>query len=506
MLFKNLFMNIQFTNVLSNPYQGVDTIVLGVAENLQLSGFSQTLDRSLGGSVQRAIQASRFKGKNSQTLLLFSPSPEVQRILLVGIGKPDQWTRFDLEKIGAKVTETLENLPSKNIFVIVDETGPSLRQSIVGSYIASGMRLRSFQFTYQTTQEEPKTVFDSVKFFSSDPADSEKSFLPLQAIAEGSFLARLVGNEPPNIMDPETLAQKAKEEVKPLGVQVEILDGKDLKKAGMNALLAVAQGSQKDPQLVILQWKGGPTSQAPIAVVGKGVTFDSGGINLKPSANMEDMKYDMCGAGTVLGLMKSLALRKAPVNVVGVMGLVENMPSGSAQRPSDIIKSLSGQTIEVLNTDAEGRLVLADALWYTQDRFKPQVMIDLATLTGAIVVALGHEHAGLFSNQDELADRLFHAGKQTGERIWRFPMDEVYAKDIKSDLADVKNVGSNRGAGSITAAQFLEKFVNKVPWAHLDIAGVAWEIQKSKPLTGRWATGFGVRLLNQFLKDYYESV
>jgi leucyl aminopeptidase len=277
-----------------------------------------------------------------------------------------------------------------------------------------------------------------------------------------------------------------------------------MEKLGFGALLGVGQGSIRESQLVVMQWNGGPENQKPIAVVGKGVTFDTGGISIKPSNGMEDMKYDMAGSGVVLGLLKSLALRKAKVNVVGVMGLAENMPSGSAQRPSDIVTSLSGQTIEVLNTDAEGRLVLADALWYTQDKFKPQYMINLATLTGAITVALGYEYAGLFSNNDKLSEMLTKAGEQVGELLWSMPMSKVYDKDINSDAADVKNIGSGRGAGSITAAKFLERFVNKTPWAHLDIAGMAWD-KAERPLSGKGATGYGVRLLNAFLKDNFEK-
>ena len=299
------------------------------------------------------------------------------------------------------------------------------------------------------------------------------------------------------------MAKYAKELSK-IGVKVDVLGEKEMTKLGFGALLGVGQGSVRESQLVVMKWMGGKKDEKPIAVVGKGVTFDTGGINIKPSNGMEDMKYDMAGSGVVLGLMQSLAMRKAKVNVIGVMALAENMPSGSAQRPSDVVTSLSGQTIEVLNTDAEGRLVLADALWYTQDKFKPQYIIDLATLTGAITVALGYEYAGLFSNDDKLCDMLTAAGTAVGEPLWRLPMGKAYDKDINSDVADVKNVGSGRGAGSITAAHFLERFVNKTPWAHLDIAGMAWD-KAAKPLTGKGATGYGVRLLNEFLIKNFEA-
>jgi len=325
----------------------------------------------------------------------------------------------------------------------------------------------------------------------------------LKHVAEGVALTRHVVSEPPNILYPESMAEIASE-LKRLKVGVEVLDEKHMKKLGMGALLGVGQGSIRESKLIVLEWMHGPKGEPPVAFVGKGVTFDTGGISIKPSNGMEDMKYDMAGSGVVLGLFKALALRGAKVNAVGIMGMVENMPSGSAQRPADVVTSMSGQTIEVINTDAEGRLVLADALWYAQDRFKPQAMIDLATLTGAISVALGWEYAGLFSNNDELSRKLTDAGNSVGEKLWRLPMGDSYDKDIDSDIADVKNTGSGRGAGSITAAQFLQRFVNNVPWAHLDIAGMAWE-KKDKPLVGKGASAFGVRLLNEFLMKYYED-
>ena len=287
-----------------------------------------------------------------------------------------------------------------------------------------------------------------------------------------------------------------------------MLGEKEMKKLGMGALLGVAQGSAQEPQLLVMEWHGAgkdPKSKGgePVAFVGKGVTFDTGGISLKPGAGMEEMKWDMGGAGTVIGLMKALAGRKAKANVVGLVGLVENMPDGKAQRPGDIVKSMSGQTIEILNTDAEGRLVLADVLWYCQDKYKPEFIVDLATLTGAIIVTLGHEHAGLFANDDDLSEKLAAAGRATGEKIWRLPLDDAYDKLINTDAADMKNIGG-KGAGSITAAQFLQRFVNKTPWAHIDIAGMAWS-KESKPTVPKGATGFGVRLLDRLVADHYEK-
>jgi leucyl aminopeptidase len=310
--------------------------------------------------------------------------------------------------------------------------------------------------------------------------------------------------EPANVIYPETLAEQACT-LERYGVAVEVLDEGAMRELGMGALLGVAQGSARPPRLVVMQWHGAGAHQpAPLAFIGKGVTFDTGGISIKPAAGMGDMKWDMAGSAVVIGLMRLLAARKAKVNAVGIVGLVENMPSGTAQRPGDIVTSMSGQTIEVLNTDAEGRLVLADAMWYCQDRFKPALMIDLATLTGAVIVALGHNNAGLFANDDELADRLIAAGKAVGEEVWRLPLADAYDRDLESDAADVKNIGGGRAAGSITAAQFLQRFVNKVPWAHLDIAGMAWS-SKDAPTVPKGATAFGVRLLDRFVARHHEE-
>jgi leucyl aminopeptidase len=330
-----------------------------------------------------------------------------------------------------------------------------------------------------------------------------RAYKDLAAAAEAVAFARDLVSEPANIIYPETLAEQAAS-LSSFGLHVEILDQTRMAELGMHAILGVAQGSVRPPRLVVMRWDGGVKGVPPLAFIGKGVTFDTGGISIKPAAGMGEMKWDMAGAGVVIGLMRLLAARSAKVNAVGVVGLVENMPSGSAQRPGDIVKSMSGQTIEVLNTDAEGRLVLADALWYCQDRFKPALMIDLATLTGAIIVALGHDYAGLFANNDELAERLTAAGRAVGEKLWRLPLDDSYNRAIDSDAADVKNIAGDRAAGSIIGAQFVQRFVNKVPWAHLDIAGVAWS-KKDAPTVPKGATGFGVRLLDRFVSDNYEK-
>jgi leucyl aminopeptidase len=487
------------------PAEG--TLVLGVfEEKKKLEGVVADVDKKTNGSLARSITAKDFKGKKDEVLRLTAPNGlELSEIILLGLGQEKDITLLCLEELGAKVTCVLENCKDKSAVVHFPSlTTKALDEDTAMAHVAYGALLRAWKFDkYQTKKKEtPKTHLKTLGFMAKSPKAAKKAFEPLNQIAEGVFLTRHVVSEPPNVIYPESLAKIA-EELKALGVKVEVLNEAKMKKLGMNALLGVGQGSIRESQLVVLSWEGGSKEQAPLAIVGKGVTFDTGGISIKPAQDMDDMKYDMAGSGVVLGLMRALAGRKAKVNVVGIMGLVENMPSGSAQRPGDIVTSMSGQTIEVLNTDAEGRLVLADALWYTQSRFKPEAIVDLATLTGAIVVALGHEHAGLFSNNDTLASRLQEAGETTGEKLWRLPLAKAYDNDMDSSVADVRNIGSGRGASSITAAQFLQRFVNDVPWAHLDIAGTAWN-KKGRPLSVKGATAFGVRLLNQWIQAHYE--
>ena len=335
-----------------------------------------------------------------------------------------------------------------------------------------------------------------------DVAAARKALAPSAHVVDGVIMARELVNEPPNVLYPVEFARRASQ-LRKLGVDVEILDVKAMTKLGMGALLGVAQGSTQPGRTVIMRWNGGKRGDQPVAFIGKGVCFDTGGISIKGAASMEDMKGDMGGAACVVGLMHALAARKAKVNVVGAIGLVENMPDGNAQRPGDIVTSMSGQTIEIINTDAEGRLVLADVLWYVAKKFKPKFMIDLATLTGAIMVALGTEYAGLFSNNDELAERLTKVGQATGERVWRMPLGPEYDKLIDSQFADMKNTGSRHG-GSITAAQFLQRFVDNTPWAHLDIAGTAMGAPKSE-INHSWSSGYGVRLLERLVAEYYEA-
>jgi leucyl aminopeptidase len=371
--------------------------------------------------------------------------------------------------------------------------------------LASGARLRAYKFDrYKTRKKdgEDVTLRADVSIAVADVAAAKKAFTPDNHVVDGVIIARDLVNEPPNVLYPEEFARRASR-LRGVGVGIDILDVKAMTKLGMGALLGVGQGSARPSRTVVMRWNGGKKGEPPIAFVGKGVCFDTGGISIKPAGNMEEMKGDMGGAACVVGLMHALAARKAKVNAVGAIGLVENMPDGNAQRPGDIVTSMSGQTIEVINTDAEGRLVLADVLWYVTKKFKPKIMIDLATLTGAIMVALGTEHAGLFSNDDQLSERLTKVGVDTGERVWRMPLAPEYDKLIDSQFADMKNIGGRYG-GSITAAQFLQRFVDKTPWAHLDIAGTAMGASKSD-INQSWGSGFGVRLLDRLVAEYYEA-
>ena len=368
-----------------------------------------------------------------------------------------------------------------------------------------GFNLKSYTFNkYKTKNKEKSKKKITFKIITLNKEKLEKKYKYYHAIKEGVFLTRDLVSEPPNVLNPKRYTEEIKKLSK-LGLKVEILNEKKLKKLGMNSLLGVGQGSENETFLVVIKWNGANSNFGkPLAFVGKGVCFDTGGISLKPPRFMEEMKYDMGGSAVVVGLMKCLALRKAKVNAVGVVGLVENMPDGNAQRPGDIVKSYSGKTIEVLNTDAEGRLVLADALTYTEEKFKPKFIIDLATLTGAIIIALGEEYAGLFSNDDELSKNIYKASENVNEKVWRLPLHKNYDKLIDSVIADVQNINYAGGAGSITAAQFLQRFIiNKTPWAHLDIAGMAFS-KKAASLNPGGATGFGVRLLNNLISKYYE--
>ncbi len=487
---------------------GQHALVLTVAAKRKLGEQGLKLDKKLGGALSRAVEASHFTGAKEQTLTILAPAKtRLTRLVLVGIGDAAVADASLFARVGGAAAAALNGKDAQAVFLVDCFKESKLAVSEAAAHAALGARLRSYRFDKYQTKQKPdqKPALKTLTLASKDFAAAKALYAPLDKIAEGVALARDLVSEPGNVLYPETLAQHALA-LSELGVKVTILDEKQMKKLGMNALLGVAQGSVNAPRLVALHWQGDAQAKdkAPVCFVGKGVTFDSGGISLKPGAGMEAMKYDMAGAAAVIGAIKALAGRKAKANVVGIVGLVENMPSGNAQRPGDVVTTASGQTIEVVNTDAEGRLVLADALWYAQETFKPRCIVDLATLTGAIVIALGHEYAGLFSNDDALSDQLTKAGKGVEETLWRFPLGDAFDKLINSPIADMKNVGE-RGAGSITAAQFLQRFIKKgTPWAHLDIAGTAWQ-EKDKPLSVKGATAFGVRLLDRLVADNFEA-
>ncbi len=472
----------------------------------KLSASAKAMDKASDGAVARAIGASRFDGKAGQTLWVLAPAGlENVNILLLGLGLPKDLDTMAFRKAGASLVQAANAEGKKDIALMMDQiAGGKLEPAERAAEVAYGARIASYRFDRYLTKELPekKPTLERLSVHGKSAAAARRAYGKLDHVADAVDFTRNLVSEPGNVIFPETLAEECKK-LSRFGVDVEVLGEKKLASLGMGALLGVGQGSARESQLVVMQWNGSSQSAQPLAFVGKGVTFDTGGISIKPSGGMQDMKWDMGGAGAVIGLMHALAARKAKTYAVGVVGLVENMPSGTAQRPGDIVRSMSGQTIEVLNTDAEGRLVLADALWYTQDRFKPRFMVDLATLTGAILVALGEVHGGLYANDDRLAKQLTAAGEAVNELLWRMPLAEAYDKQLESPAADMANISGGRWGGSITAAQFLQRFTNKVPWAHLDIAGVAWSNKAKSPMA-KGATAFGVQLLDRFVSDNYE--
>ena len=477
--------------------QSTGLAIVPVFEDLICNGAAKSIDVDF----TNLAQAAEFKGKSGQSFSVYAvDGAKAAQILFVGAG---QKANFDAEMFAAKVTKS--NLMSRQTQWSIYLDGIDLDPD-GAARAALGATLASYRFDQYRTKlpASKKPVLKNLTVICDDAKMAQKSYKNYHgAEAEGVFLARDVVNEPPNVIFPVAYAKRIKKMEK-LGVEVTILGEKQMTKLGMHTLLGVGKGSVRESQLVIMRWNGGRKGAAPVALVGKGVTFDTGGISLKPGSGMWDMKGDMGGSAAVVGTMHALAARKAKANVVGVVGLVENMPDGDAQLPGDIIKSYSGQTVEVQNTDAEGRLVLADALWYTKEEFKPKVMVNLATLTGAIIVALGHEHAGLFSNNDEVADQLSAAGETSTDKVWRLPLGKAYDKLLDSPNADMKNIGG-RTAGSITAAQFLQRFVGDTPWAHLDIAGTGMKNTRHDPRETTFGTGFGVRLLNRWIADNYEG-
>jgi leucyl aminopeptidase len=487
---------------LSAPVRGI--VVAFCDESLKLGGATGKALAKAADTIKRAAAANQFKGKSGSTLDILAPDGiKAERLIVIGAGKKSALKEKDFLKFGGVIGGKL-NAATDAVTVIAELPEEAMTPEQAAA-IASGLRLRVYKFDrYKTKKKdgENDTVRADISIAVNDVAAAKKAFAPDSHVVEGVIIARDLVNEPPNVLYPEEFARRASQ-LRKVGVNVEVLDVKAMAKLGMGALLGVAQGSARPGRTVIMRWNGGKKGEPPVAFIGKGVCFDTGGISIKPSGSMEDMKGDMGGAACVVGLMHALAARKAKVNAVGAIGLVENMPDGNAQRPGDIVKSMSGQTIEIINTDAEGRLVLADVLWYVAKKFKPKFMVDLATLTGAIMVALGTEHAGLFANNDELADRLIKVGQETGERVWRMPLGPEYDKLIDSQFADMKNTGTRHG-GSITAAQFLQRFVDGTPWAHLDIAGTAMGASKTE-INQSWGSGYGVRLLERLVADYYEA-
>jgi leucyl aminopeptidase len=487
----------------TTPARGV--LVVFCDDGLKFGPATRKVLGSAAALVARAAKAERFTGKKDSVLELTVPDGlKVDRLVVIGTGKPSDLKQNDYVKLGGAA---MGKLPARanEAAVLAELPGGAMRADAAAD-LAQGIRLRGYSFNrYKTKRkdDDKPPAGRKITIAVGDPAAARSAYGARGAVADGVLMARDLVNEPANVLYPDEFARRAAG-LRKVGVAVEVLDVPKLRKLGMRALLGVGQGSAHDSRVVVMRWNGGKKGEAPVAFIGKGVCFDTGGISIKPAAGMEDMKGDMAGAACVTGLMHALAARKARVNAVGVIGVVENMPDGKAQRPGDIVTSMSGQTIEIINTDAEGRLVLGDVIWYAAGRFKPKFMVDLATLTGAIIVALGHEYAGMFSNNNELAKRLAEAGEATGELVWRMPLSKDYDKQIDSKFADMKNTGGRMG-GAITAAQFIKRFVDdKTPWAHLDIAGTGFD-SRNNEINKSWGSGWGVRLLDRLVADYYEK-
>ncbi len=496
-------MKIRFS-ALKLPSAGA--LVLPVAETGKLTGMAAALDQQSDGALSRAQKASRFTGKTEQMLEILAPAGVgLSRVLLAGIGKAGTLDALGWQRLGGRVMARLLCSGESRVAIAIEDLKGEVTTAQAAALTAAGARLRSYRFDKYRTKEpaDKKPSVKELSLLCAEARAASSAYGREDKVIDGVFLTRDLVSEPANVIFPKSFADKLGELVD-LDVKIEVLGEKKMRALGMGALLGVAQGSAHEPQLVAMRYDGGKKGEAPVVFIGKGVTFDSGGISIKPAAGMEQMKWDMGGAGTVAGAIKALAGRKAKANVIGIVGLVENMPSGTAQRPGDVVTSMSGQTVEVINTDAEGRLVLADAMTYAQRKFKPRLIVDLATLTGAMMVALGHEYAGLFANDDKLAEQLLAASQATGDKIWRMPLGPAYDRMINTPTADMKNVGG-RNAGAITAAQFLQRFIeNDLPWAHLDIAGTVW-VEQDNALWEKGATGHGVRLLDRFIADNFEG-
>ncbi|MBP6689030.1 MAG: leucyl aminopeptidase [Hyphomonadaceae bacterium] len=485
-----------------------DVVAVMATDGGELLAAGKALDTAAGGRIAKAMKAASFKGGAGQVTDILAPDGvDFSRVLVIGVGKPDAADGMAVERwAGHAVKRVLTSGAEK--LVLQPDALPSVSKAEAGSHAAMGARLAAYRFdTYRTKlKPDQKPSLTTVEISMDGPAAAKARAEKDAAIVEGVFFARDLVSEPPNVLYPESFAERLRD-LETIGCEVDILEPETMERLGMGALLGVAMGSSRPGRLVSIKWNGGSKGAKPVALVGKGVTFDTGGISLKPGAGMDEMKGDMGGAAAVAGAMKAIALRKAKANVVGVVALVENMPGSNAQRPGDIVTTMSGQTIEVLNTDAEGRLILADAVWYAQDKFEPSALIDLATLTGAVIIALGNENAGMFSNDEDLAHAISAAGQTEGEPVWRLPLSAAYDKLIDTPNADMKNISGKPVAGSIVGAQFVKRFIKDgLPWAHLDIAGTAWKSGPYEdPLSPAWATGYGVRLLNRLIQNRYEE-
>ena len=488
-------MQIAFTSTVDAS----DVLVVPISKDGGFTGPAGGENMAAIGKA--AAEAAKFKGEAGSLVEVYVPiDGAVRRVVMLGVGegKDAEWRKAG----GALTAKLLTSAGSATVLLTGLGTKPSADAiaGFAGAAVQRGWR----HDVYRTKLPETSKPTLTRIAIADAGADAEAAFARVHAVNGGLELTRTLVSEPPNKLYPETFVERVLADVDGLGLEVTVLDEAQMRDLGMGALLGVSQGSVREGRLLVLKWNGGAADGETLALVGKGVTFDTGGISIKPAAGMEDMKWDMGGAGAVAGAMKAIAARKAKANVVGVMGLVENMPDGNAQRPGDVVTSMSGQTIEVINTDAEGRLVLCDALTWVQKVHAPSTIVDLATLTGAMIISLGSEHGGLFANDDSLADALLAAGRETGEKLWRFPLADAYDKLIDSQIADMKNVGP-RGGGSITAAQFLKRYINEgVAWAHLDIAGMVWS-DKPGVNHDKGATGYGVRLLDRFVADRFEA-
>lgn len=484
-------------------------LVLGAWQGGALTSAAQAADKASRGHLSSVIKSGDLSGRSGSTLLLHRvPGLAAERVLLVGLGEEKKFAENAFREAVRTASNALRTLGASDAtvaFLDLKVAGRALPWNV--RQAVSGIRDVFYRFDKLKTQKvAPAPALKAVTLAlagTSVPPPAERALKEAMALADGVDFAKTLGNLPPNICTPTYLAEQARKLAREFKLGLQVLEQRDMEKLGMGALLAVSRGSRQPPKLIVLKYMGGPKKQKPIVYVGKGITFDTGGISLKTAGDMDEMKFDMSGAGSVLGTMRALAGMRAPLNAIGVVATCENMPDGNATRPGDIVTTLSGQTVEILNTDAEGRLVLADLISYTQERFKPRLMIDLATLTGAIMMALGKEYAGLFCNDEKLANDLLEASAETGEKIWRMPLDKAYDKMVESKNADIKNIGG-RWAGACTAAAFIKYFVKDTPWAHIDIAGTAMDAPKSD-INPSWGSGWGVRLLDRFVSDKYEK-